>query len=136
MNVRPHFLKHLSTRDIKTGSVLQNMQARGSGEAEQANHLGTPLVIPSAAQQVWAVPHCPGMLPWSASQPDAVLPGEGNKALSWQLLSYHRLCQQPPGSWHEPLCLAIEILICKEGYKRAIKVNKINEEGQTGPGSV
>lgn len=69
MNVRPHCLKHLSTRDIKTGSVLQNMQARRSGEAEQGNHLGTPLVIPSAAQQIWAVLYCPGMIPWSASHP-------------------------------------------------------------------
>lgn len=90
----------------------------------------TPLVTPSTTQQVWAILYCPGMLPWSASQPDAVLPGEGYKALSWQLLSYHRLCQQPSGSWHGPLCLAIEILICKEGYRRAIKANKINEERQ------
>lgn len=135
MNVRPHCLKHLSTRGIKTGSVLQNMQARRSGEAEQGNHLGTPLVIPSAAQQVWAVLYCPGMFP-GLPPTRCCAARRREQGLSWQLLSYHRLCQQPPGSWHGPLGLVIEILICKEGYKRAVEINKINEVRQIGPESV
>lgn len=135
MNVRPHCLKHLSTRDIKTGSVLQNMQARKSGEAEQGNHLGTPLVIPSAAQQVWAVLYCPGMFPGlPPTRCCAARRREQVPELAAPFLP--QTLPAAPGSWHGPLGLVIEILICKEGYKRAVEVNKINEVRQIGPESV